>query len=581
VARHNRQLLSLWIGLLFIGERASALGLGDLQVHSHLGEPLDAQVQLLEQDVSGGDDVLVKLGSSADYQALGLEYSSLHAQLSFETLNQGGQSFLRIRTQAPVNEPYLDFVVRLRDPHGQLVRNLTILLDPAPLQAQTLSNQSPISSVTSTPVAKSQPAKAPRPSFTPADTATAPVRAGTDSYRVKAGDSLWKIAAQTKSATVGQDEAMAAIFALNPKAFIAGDPSRLKQGAKLVLPAAAPEVQSQQVAAVPTDVVAPVQPAVVNPVAQVQAVAPAQGGATAAQVPAMASVDASLGAEQQALAALNEQKATLAAEVQQLSETLAHLNMRLASANQTIVDLEGKIPDVGNSNTSVVAPAGATAAPVAATQSDSPMPFMMVQTAAAAEELHKSGGLPWWNLLVAWLSAGGLGFWLARKLQGDKSAADLADNQARLAWPLAKSWRTLRAQEASAVEVKAQSDKRANFNLPVSSEPEAVTDLSRELDSHINVKAAASQLIAFGNYKEAEALLTKALARDEDVVSLQLLLLNVFMQTHRLAKYHKLMREIERSQLSAEEQSQLVAIKANYEVHHGPHSPVPGIRRVI
>src|SRR5690606_3900904 len=59
-------------------------------------------------------------------------------------------------------------------------------------------------------------------------------------YQTRVGDSLWRIARDTRPGnSVAIQEQMDAILALNPTAFINGDPERLRAGQELILPTAA------------------------------------------------------------------------------------------------------------------------------------------------------------------------------------------------------------------------------------------------------------------------------------------------------------------------------------------------------
>jgi pilus assembly protein FimV len=146
-----------------------------------------------------------------------------------------------------VREPYLNFIVELARPNGQLYREYTLLLDPP--------NSSAYHSVAATPAASSVASSKPRINApaAPAKPREVPAAKLGKRYVVASGDSLWTIASRLRAqgSNAAQQQLMADIHALNPQAFGGDDMSRLQVGANLLLPDAAP------VAATPTDVAEP------------------------------------------------------------------------------------------------------------------------------------------------------------------------------------------------------------------------------------------------------------------------------------------------------------------------------------
>ncbi len=561
--RSRRHLLALWIGLLCLGDRASALGLGDVQVNSHLGEPLDAQVQLLDQT---DDDLRIAIGQQGDYQALGIEYSSLHEQLNFEPEAINGEHYLRIRSDAPVHEPYLDFVLRLRNKQGQLIREVTILLDPRPQPggnvaqpAQIISGQAPgehsyrlSSQATAAPALTRGKAKAP------------PVAAGW--YSVKAGDSLWKIAAAARPSSFTQEETMSAILALNPGAFIANDPARLMMVAHLQLPSAQRLAELRNAAASVQLAAAPV-------LNNIEAATPTP----MVDGRYMVTVDAvNLAATKRQLVEFQTQKAELKDELQRLSLALANLNKRLAQAN-SIGDLYSAMePTAAGSAQALPAQdnsANLLSVLVADAKADPAMPFVLMSSAQAAQS-DSGGGKSWWNMIIAWAALIGFGVWVGLRVRAKKLQL-----QEHLAWPVAKNWKELQARDFSALTE--HSHEPANFNLPLSDEPEAISDIAISMDRHTNVKTLAAQLTAFGRYQEAEQLIMSSMRIDPDVTAFQLLLLNIYLQTNRLEPFRKLEAKLVMQKLSSEEIMQLRAIKVNYSARYSVNDPQVKYRRVI
>lgn len=107
----------------FTAQGALALGLGDATQISHLGEPLDTKLPLLDSEDWKSDQIRVSI--LADSPALVREISAV-------ITTSGGRNYVQLRTATPLREPYLDFTVELRWPQGTVQRQYQFLLDPPP-----------------------------------------------------------------------------------------------------------------------------------------------------------------------------------------------------------------------------------------------------------------------------------------------------------------------------------------------------------------------------------------------------------------------------------------------------------------
>lgn len=109
---------------------AHALGLGDIQVRSHLGEPLKAQVVLLNLDEADARDMKVRLAGEELYLKQGTQYPG-PLKFRFDVVNRPDKgAVVHITTQQSVDELFLDVMLEVVVPSGKVTRNYTILLDP-------------------------------------------------------------------------------------------------------------------------------------------------------------------------------------------------------------------------------------------------------------------------------------------------------------------------------------------------------------------------------------------------------------------------------------------------------------------
>lgn len=209
-----------------------ALGLGEITLHSALSQPLEAEIELLEVADLSANDLQVRLAPVEAFNRSGVDRLFFLNDLRFTPVLRGGKSVIRVVSNQPVREPYLNFIVEVARPNGRLLREYTLLIDPpnssayrAVAQVSGLQARAPRVSVETTP----------RVAITPREL---PTTALGERYRVSRGDSLWTIAAGLRAAgsAVSQQRLMGDIHALNPQAFSNGDIDRLKAGADLLLP---------------------------------------------------------------------------------------------------------------------------------------------------------------------------------------------------------------------------------------------------------------------------------------------------------------------------------------------------------
>ena len=109
---------------------AQALTIGDIKLHSKIGEPLRATVALGNVGDLSGDQLLVGRASEDVYRAYGVDRASYNSPLRFElVVDAKGNASVNVTTPAPVNEPFVDMVMEVRWPAGRSVRQFTLLLD--------------------------------------------------------------------------------------------------------------------------------------------------------------------------------------------------------------------------------------------------------------------------------------------------------------------------------------------------------------------------------------------------------------------------------------------------------------------
>ena len=233
------------LSLLHVG--ADAAGLGKLTVLSSLGQPLRAELDLgaTRDELSG---MTVRLASADAFRQAGIEFSPALTDLRFIVDKRpGGAPVIRVSSNKAINEPFLDFLVELNWPAGRLVREYTFLLDPpevkarqtAPVVAEakvvegvrdTVRAAEPAPVVRKPEPAAETPRPAPAPASRPAPADAAATRI------VQPGDTLRRIAGETKPEEVSLEQMLVALYRRNPDAFLGNNIHRMKSGAILSIP---------------------------------------------------------------------------------------------------------------------------------------------------------------------------------------------------------------------------------------------------------------------------------------------------------------------------------------------------------
>ena len=227
--------------LAFSALAVNAAGLGKLTVNSALGQPLLAEIELVSLQPGEFDAVVGRVASPESYGDARIDYSPLLRQLRFSTERRAnGTPILKILSNAPINEPFLDVLVEMNWPSGRLLREYPILLDPPGFNEARIAP--PVASVAAVkPSAPTQSSVTSNAAGSPPITGSPSAKAETasDTYGpVKRGDTLSKIAKEMKSDTVSLEQMLVALYRENKAAFIDSNMNRLRTGQILRVPAA-------------------------------------------------------------------------------------------------------------------------------------------------------------------------------------------------------------------------------------------------------------------------------------------------------------------------------------------------------
>ncbi|TXH05706.1 MAG: pyridoxal-phosphate dependent enzyme [Nevskiaceae bacterium] len=111
--------------------QASAMGIGDIERQSTLGNPLDILIPLSVADEDELHGAVARIAADELYEHSHLQRLGLLDRARVDVVARDGQSYLRVTTAEPVREPILDLVIELVGLDGATVRRtFSVLLDP-------------------------------------------------------------------------------------------------------------------------------------------------------------------------------------------------------------------------------------------------------------------------------------------------------------------------------------------------------------------------------------------------------------------------------------------------------------------
>lgn len=285
--------------LLVCTASAYAAGLGKLTVISTLGQPFRGEIDLVSVKKDELSSLTVRMASPDAFKQADLPYTAYVSNLKLAIEKRpNGDSYVKVSSYQPLNEPFIDFLVELGWTSGRLVRAYTALVDPpivtdaeaaktpevktlppAPAPAPETKAEAaprpepapapapPPPAEVQPPVAEAAPAPEPEPTPqaaaepAPAEPPVAPrdegvkvpepavqtgtVRATPSGQRapsaggevaVKQGDTLSKIAKANMTEGLALEQMLVLLYRENPDAFAGKNMNRLKTGTVLRLP---------------------------------------------------------------------------------------------------------------------------------------------------------------------------------------------------------------------------------------------------------------------------------------------------------------------------------------------------------
>jgi len=236
--------------LALSGSGAWALSLGRITVQSALGEPLRAEIDVPDINAEEAASLRTVVAAPAAFVAAGMEYNPVMPGLQMTLQRRAdGRAFIRLGSNRPINDPFVDMILEASWSSGRIVRDYTMLFDPPAMRQPSptiptlpqVSAPQPAASTTAVGVAETpRSGSASKPAVS---SLSAPAKAtpnadavGDKQVVVKSGDTASKIAANIKSPGISLDQMLVAMMRSSPSAFIDNNVNRIRAGAVVNVP---------------------------------------------------------------------------------------------------------------------------------------------------------------------------------------------------------------------------------------------------------------------------------------------------------------------------------------------------------
>lgn len=231
---------------------AGAAALGESNVRSTLGQSLEAEIAIVSLAAREADTLVVRNATAAMYSEAGIDYTPLLRSLRISVEKRGERQVIRVRSDLPVNDPFVRLLVELSANGSRIVREYALLIDPPVLDAPAGSAVATDVAPTPTQARERSGASEPQPDVSvdatdAASAAVSPPDAAAQAHepavpklaathRVQRGDTLRAIGASIQPEGVRIEQVLIALQQANPGAFVGRNINRLWQGSVLKLP---------------------------------------------------------------------------------------------------------------------------------------------------------------------------------------------------------------------------------------------------------------------------------------------------------------------------------------------------------
>ncbi len=219
-----------------------AAGLGKLTLNSALGQPLNAEIDIVATNSDEVQSLKASVATREAYTQAGINYESILSSVKASIESRtNGNPYIKLTSPQAVNDPFLMILMELNWASGRILREYTVLLDPIEANTQNLaaanSNPAPMITATRLDAEKSLDSEKNNQSASSSKSKSGSTSQTKKTYGpVNRGDTLSSIARQVLPAGVDLNQMLVALYRANRDAFIADNMNLLRAGVVLKIP---------------------------------------------------------------------------------------------------------------------------------------------------------------------------------------------------------------------------------------------------------------------------------------------------------------------------------------------------------
>jgi len=212
---------------------AYSLGVGELKLHSALNESLNAEIALVLSANEDIDSVDISVASPEKFDEAGIAWNRFLSNIRFKKVSKGKNRYsIELTSNNIVQEPFLDFLLEVKWPNGNVFKSFTVLVDPA-IETQ----RSYIEPVRSAEVTQKVITKPVKKAVVSEQNDFSSLAVAGEYGPTQRNDSIWKIAERiNKNPGTSVEQVMMALYKANPKAFYKKNVNALMVGKTLKIP---------------------------------------------------------------------------------------------------------------------------------------------------------------------------------------------------------------------------------------------------------------------------------------------------------------------------------------------------------
>ncbi len=200
--------------LCCLSSSVQALSMAGIEVQSHKGEPLRAEISVLSATADEWAQLVVKVAPAERFEQLGLVFSPAIGQIQVELFESSdGSKRIRLLSPQAFSDHFVDLLIEAQTASGKWVKAFTLMLKPPPLK---------VNAPVQLPLAASALSQAQQ---TPAA-----------EHIVQQGESASQIIQKWLTEDMSMQQMLVALLKTQPDAFIQGNVNLLRAGAVLKAP---------------------------------------------------------------------------------------------------------------------------------------------------------------------------------------------------------------------------------------------------------------------------------------------------------------------------------------------------------